>query len=47
MEKIKWSEKVNNEVLERIGENWTLLNNILGYKSLLDRAYFKKKLPFS
>ena len=30
MEKIKWSEEVINEqVLERIGENMTLLNNIL------------------
>ena len=29
MEKIKCSEKVANEVLERIGENRTLLNNIL------------------
>ena len=29
MEKIKWSEKVTNEVLERIGEKSTLLNNIL------------------
>ena len=30
MEKIKWSENVTNEqVLERIGENSTLLNNIL------------------
>ena len=30
MEKIKWSEKVTNEqVLDRIGEKRTLLNNIL------------------
>ena len=30
MEKIKWPEKVTNEqVLERIGESRTLLNNIL------------------
>ena len=30
MEKIKWSEKITNEeVLERIGEKRTLLNNIL------------------
>ena len=31
MDKIKWSEKVttSNEVLECIGEKWTLLNNIL------------------
>ena len=30
MEKIKWSEKVTKEeVLERIGEKRTLLNNIL------------------
>ena len=34
MEKIKWSEKVNNEqVLERIGEKRTLLNNILRRKA--------------
>jgi hypothetical protein len=33
MEKIKWSEKVTNEqVLERIGEKGTLLNNILRRK---------------
>ena len=31
---IKWSEKVTNEeVLEHIGEKWTLLNNILHIKS--------------
>ena len=30
MENVKWSEKVTNEeVLDRIGENMTLLNNIL------------------
>ena len=34
MEKIKWSEKVTNEqVLERIGEKRTLLNNILRRKA--------------
>ena len=34
MEKIKWSEKVTNEqILERIGENRTLLNNILRRKA--------------
>ena len=32
MEKIKWSEKVTNEVLERIGEIRMLLNNILRRK---------------
>ena len=32
MEKIKWSEKVTNEVLERIAEKRTLLNNILRRK---------------
>ena len=33
MEKIKWSEKVNNQkVLDRIGEKRTLLNNILHRK---------------
>ena len=34
MEKIKWSEKVTNEqVLDRIGEKRTLLNNILRRKT--------------
>ena len=34
MEKIKWSEKVTNEqVLNRIGEKRTLLNNILRRKA--------------
>ena len=34
MEKIKWSEKVPNEqVLDHIGENRTLLNNILHRKA--------------
>ena len=32
MEKIKWSEKVTNEVLERIAEKRTLLNNIIRRK---------------
>ena len=33
MEKINWSEKVNNEqVLDRIGEKTTLLNNALRRK---------------
>ena len=32
MEKIKWSDKFNNEVPERIGENRTLLNNTLPRK---------------
>ena len=33
MEKVKWSEKVTNEqVLERIGEKMTLLNNIVRRK---------------
>ena len=33
MEKIKWSEKVTNEqVLDRVGEKRTLLNNILRRK---------------
>jgi hypothetical protein len=36
VEKIKWSEKVTNElVLERIGEKRTLLNNILRRKANL------------
>ena len=34
MEKIKWSEKVTNEqVLDRIGEKRTLINNILRRKA--------------
>ena len=34
MEKIKWSEKVSNEqVLDRIGEKRTLLNNIIRRKA--------------
>ena len=33
MENIKWSEQVTNEVLDRIGEKRTLLNNILRRKS--------------
>ena len=34
MEKIKWSEKVTNEqVLNRIGEKRTLINNILRRKA--------------
>ena len=32
MEDIKWSEEVTNEVLERIGEKRTILNNILPRK---------------
>ena len=35
MEKIKWSEKVSNEqVVQRIGEKRTLLNNIVRRKSV-------------
>ena len=38
MQKIKWSEKVTNEqVLDRIGEKRTLLNNILRRKPILRR----------
>ena len=33
MEKIKWSEKVTNEVLDRIGEKRTLINSILRRKA--------------
>ena len=34
MEKIKWSEKVTNkQVLQRIGETMTLINNILRRKA--------------
>ena len=34
MEKIKWSEKVTNEqVLDRIGEKRTILNNIIRRKA--------------
>jgi hypothetical protein len=40
MEKIKWPEKVTYEkVLDRIGEKWTLLNNILRRKvNWIDRV---------
>ena len=42
MEKIIWSEKVTNEqILELIGENRPLLNNILHIKW----SYSEKKLP--
>ena len=35
MEKIKWSEKLTNEdKFERIGENRSLLNNILRRKAI-------------
>ena len=46
MEKIQWSEKVTNEqVLERIGEKRTLVNNILLRKAnwidhILRRNFF-------
>ena len=33
MEKLKWSKKVTNEVLERFGAKRTLLNNILHRKA--------------
>ena len=47
MEKVKWSEKVTNEqVLDRIGEKRTLLNNILRRRAnQLYRSYSEKKLP--
>ena len=46
MEKIKWSVKVtNDQVLERIGEKRTLLNNILRRKSQLDRSYSENCFP--
>jgi hypothetical protein len=32
MEKIKWLEKVTNEVIKQKGENMLLLNNIIGRK---------------
>ena len=35
MEKIKWSEDITNEVLERIGKKKTFLNNVL-YTILLN-----------
>ena len=35
MEKIKWSEKVTNEqVLEHVGKERTVLNNILSRKEI-------------
>ena len=33
MGETKWSEKINNEVLERIGEKRTFLNNIVRRKA--------------
>ena len=48
MEIIKWPEEVTNEqVLERIGEKRTLVNNILRRKFKWDWSYSEKKLPFS
>ena len=47
MEKIKWTKKVTNKVLEGIGEKRMLLNNILCKRSQLDWTYSKKKLPSS
>ena len=50
MEKIKWSEKVTNEqVLGRIGEKRTLINNILRRKAnwKLDLSYSENKLLLS
>ena len=46
MEKTKSSEEVTNEqVLERIGEKRTLVNNILRRKFKWDWSYSEKKLP--
>ena len=45
MENIKWSEQVTNEVLDRIGEKRTLLNNILRRKANLIGHISEKKLP--
>ena len=42
MEKIKWSKKVANEVLRCIGENMTLLNNILRMKANLIRHILRR-----
>ena len=47
MEKLKWSERVTNEVVDLIGEKRTLINNILRYKIQLSWSYSKKKLLFS
>ena len=44
MEKIKWSEKLANEVLKHIGEKRTLLNNILDRK-VNWISHSEKKLP--
>ena len=47
MEKIKWSEKVTNEqVLERIGEKRTLLNNILRRKANCIGNFLKENSSF-
>ena len=45
MDRKKHSEKVTNEAIERIGENRTLLNNMLRRKAM-DRSYSKKKISF-
>ena len=44
MEKIKWPEKVIKEVLERIGVNRMLLNNILSRKVNWIGHILRKKL---
>ena len=46
IEKIKWSEKATNkEVLEHIGENRTLVNNILRRKTIVLDT-FEEKITF-
>ena len=48
MEKIKWPDKVANEqVIERIGEKRTLLNNILRRKANWIRHFLREKIAFS
>ena len=45
MEKIKWAEKLINQVRERIGEKRSLLNNILSRKANWIGHILIKKLP--
>ena len=46
MEKIKWPEKVTNEVLQHVGEKRTLLHNILFRKAYLFRIEFCSEAYF-
>ena len=45
MEKIEWSENVTNEILESIGKNRKLLNNVLSKKTS-GFVIFKEEIAF-